>query len=458
LTVFLARQLTFIMMNQPGLPMLYQVGPLRDLAFAFFLCLSWVMSTAKLGLYSSKRTAGFPAESAAALSCLFLSTAVAVLIFELLFNVPHRRFFYCTFAGLSLGLIILGRILVIDLLQHRFSSGKGRRKMLVVGRNPGVNSLLETILENPHYGIDLVGVIDAPKDLGHLHPCADRSLPAGVPELGTSKDLDRILSREAVDEVLVLLPMRSFYNQVEEVLKKCEAAGVVTKILPDLFNVNIARRTISWVGDVPFLTYFTGPRENLELAIKRALDFTVSLVLLSLCAPVFIAVGLAVMATSPGPVFFRQIRSGLNGRPFTLLKFRTMYMDAEERKKELEAHNEMSGPVFKMQNDPRVTPVGRFLRRYSLDELPQLCNILAGHMSLVGPRPPIPAEVQEYEWWQRRRLSMRPGLTCNWQVSGRNEIEFEEWMEMDLSYIDNWSLALDFMLLLRTLPDRKSVV
>ena len=196
----------------------------------------------------------------------------------------------------------------------------------------------------------------------------------------------------------------------------------------------------------------TTPGLPWQLFIKRGTDFIVSFVGLVLLAPVFLLTALTIKLSSRGPLFFKQERNGMNGRKFTLLKFRSMVVGAEKMQEELLALNEMDGPVFKIRNDPRMTKIGKFLRKTSLDELPQIINVLKGDMSLVGPRPPIPGEVTNYETWQRRRLSMRPGVTCFWQISGRNEINFEQWMKLDLEYIDNWSLWLDFKILLKTVP------
>ena len=190
----------------------------------------------------------------------------------------------------------------------------------------------------------------------------------------------------------------------------------------------------------------------MDLAIKRTIDVAASAALLVVLAPVIAVAALLVRATSPGPIFFRQARCGLYGRHFRVLKLRTMCADAEERQADLQCRNELDGPVFKLREDPRVTPVGRFLRRFSIDELPQLWNVLKGEMSLVGPRPPMIGEVTHYDPSDRRRLSMRPGITCIWQVSGRNLIGFDEWVKLDLEYIDNWSLTLDIVLLLQTVP------
>jgi exopolysaccharide biosynthesis polyprenyl glycosylphosphotransferase len=204
---------------------------------------------------------------------------------------------------------------------------------------------------------------------------------------------------------------------------------------------------------LPFMSLSSIPHKNADLIIKAVIDYFVAGFSLIILSPLLILIAITIKLTSKGPILFTQIRSGLNGRQFTLYKFRTMVSNAEELKEQLKVINEMDGPVFKITNDPRVTPVGHFLRRTSLDELPQLFNIIKGEMSLVGPRPPLPSEVQEYQLWQRRKLSMKPGLTCIWQVSGRNNVSFKEWMTMDLEYIDKWSLFLDFKLLVLTVKE-----
>ncbi|PIE77777.1 MAG: hypothetical protein CSA15_11355 [Candidatus Delongbacteria bacterium] len=205
------------------------------------------------------------------------------------------------------------------------------------------------------------------------------------------------------------------------------------------------------MGSYPYLKFVNTPTDYLALKVKRLADVVSSLIFIVLFSPIFLAVAIAVKLTSKGPIVFTQKRVGLRGREFNLYKFRTMVENAEELKKELEAQNEMDGPVFKIKKDPRITKIGSFLRKSSLDEFPQFFNVLRGDMSIVGPRPPLPKEVAKYERWQRRRLSMKPGITCIWQVSGRNEISFEEWMKLDLEYIDNWSLKLDFSLFIKTI-------
>jgi exopolysaccharide biosynthesis polyprenyl glycosylphosphotransferase len=204
--------------------------------------------------------------------------------------------------------------------------------------------------------------------------------------------------------------------------------------------------------DLPLLTFTTTPQSEYLLFLKNALDFSLSLVLILLLSPFFVVIALLIRLFSGPPIIFRQVRCGLGGRTFVLYKFRTMIPDAENLKEQLDHLNEMSGPVFKIKDDPRCTRLGRVLRKFSLDEFPQLFNVLKGDMSFVGPRPPLPREVENYQSWQRRRLRMKPGLTCLWQVSGRSQVDFEEWMRLDLEYIDNWSLMLDLMIFLKTIP------
>ena len=261
----------------------------------------------------------------------------------------------------------------------------------------------------------------------------------------------RALEDYAIDEVL-FTDVVEVMPQVEEMIMVCAEQGVRTTIAADLFSIGLIKSEISYFGGMPLIHFQTPPGDSWELALKRVIDIVVAGVALVAMAPIFALLALGIKA-STGPVIFTQTRMGLNGRLFQMLKFRSMYLDAEQVLDVLRTKNEMNGPTFKMKNDPRVTSFGRFLRRFSLDELPQLWNVFVGEMSLVGPRPPIPGEVSLYERSSRRRLSMRPGLTCTWQVSGRNEIkDFESWVKLDLNYIDNWSLMGDLVLLFRTVP------
>jgi exopolysaccharide biosynthesis polyprenyl glycosylphosphotransferase len=272
--------------------------------------------------------------------------------------------------------------------------------------------------------------------------------------LGRLDRLPEIASQSAVDWVIFGLPRRFLaHDSTANAIGLCETLGIDLTIPVDLFDTraaHVVRRDVAGLPAISFSVH--GRRPVWQFALKRAVDIAGALVALVITAPVWIAVALAVKLDSPGPIFFVQPRCGRYGRVFPFLKFRTMVTDAEARKAELRALNEKSGPVFKMQRDPRVTRVGRILRKYSIDELPQVLNVLMGHMSLVGPRPPVPAEVEKYELDHRGRLSMRPGITCLWQVSGRNEIEFEDWVKLDIEYVERWSLLLDLQILLATFP------
>jgi exopolysaccharide biosynthesis polyprenyl glycosylphosphotransferase len=253
---------------------------------------------------------------------------------------------------------------------------------------------------------------------------------------------------------VILSARHTNFEQVEYVIRACELEGVEVWLLADFFSTQISRTSLDEMLGHPLLIFRTAPEASWQLLVKQLMDLSGALVLLIALSPLFLLIAAMIKLTSPGPVLFRQQRSGLSGTPFTIYKFRTMVTNAEQFQHELAAMNEMSGPVFKVTNDPRVTPFGKFLRKYSLDELPQLFNVLRTEMSLVGPRPLPVDEVKRFEnLAHRRRLSMKPGLTCLWQTSGRNQIsDFREWVRLDLEYIDNWSLWLDLKILLRTIP------
>lgn len=270
-----------------------------------------------------------------------------------------------------------------------------------------------------------------------------------LPIIGTPVDLENQLHKQPVDGVIIIgkgfLP-----KDIHQLISTCEVEGIEVWLSTQFLSPSIAQIEFGQVDNHPFLIYSSLRKPTWALLTKRAFDIVSSAVALVVLSPLFLGITIAIRSTSPGPAFFSQIRCTRRGRTFKMYKFRTMVQDAESLLPKLSSQNEVSGPVFKIKNDPRVTPVGRWLRRYSLDELPQLVNVLKGDMSIVGPRPPIPAEVKKYENWQRRRLSMRSGCTCLWQCGGRNNLGFEEWMRLDLKYIDTWSLWLDFKIILKT--------
>lgn len=278
-----------------------------------------------------------------------------------------------------------------------------------------------------------------------------------VAELNLSEtrieQLVQLLHEHSINGV-ILSAKHAYFEQVEAAIRACELEGVEAWLVADFFKTQISRTTFDDFYGQPVMVFRTTPEASWQSALKRPFDFIGATIVLVLGSLVFVVIALLIKLTSPGPVLFRQKRAGLNGRPFTMFKFRTMVVDAEQRKGELASLNEMRGPVFKVTNDPRITPIGKFLRRYSVDELPQFFNVLRGEMSLVGPRPLPVDEVRRFDdFAHRRRLSVKPGLTCLWQVSGRNNVnDFKDWVRLDLEYIDNWSLWLDLKILWRTIP------
>jgi lipopolysaccharide/colanic/teichoic acid biosynthesis glycosyltransferase len=270
--------------------------------------------------------------------------------------------------------------------------------------------------------------------------------------VGTEEETGRM--REHSVNGVIINARHNYFEKVESAIRTCELEGVEVWLVADFFRTQISHTSFDEFHGRPVLVFRTTPDASWQGVLKQVIDFTVALVAILFLAPWFVLFGLAIKLTSPGPILFRQRRCGLNGQPFTILKFRTMETNAEQRKHELAAMNEMSGPVFKMTNDPRITTVGRFLRKFSIDEWPQFYNVLRGEMSLVGPRPLPVDEVKRFDdFAHRRRLSVKPGLTCLWQVSGRNNVtDFDDWVRLDLEYIDNWSLWLDLKIMWRTIP------
>ena len=294
----------------------------------------------------------------------------------------------------------------------------------------------------------------AAKVVGHLR-LSDEPEVATVldaPVLGVADDLERALRATPVDEVYVAGNPGLHFAEMQKAIRICERFGVPFALPAYSFRLERAMPAQPAAVSDGFLHFVPHAPRPYQRSVKRLFDIFASAMTLLVLSPMFVAVAILIKLTSRGPIFFRQARVGLHGRPFNMFKFRTMVVNAELLKHQLLAKNEQTGPVFKMKDDPRVTSIGRLLRKHSIDELPQLINVLRGDMSIVGPRPPLPKEVALYEGWQRRRLSVRPGLTCIWQVSGRNQISFQEWMFLDMRYIDHWSLSEDISLILQTFP------
>lgn len=340
-------------------------------------------------------------------------------------------------------LLLAERLALRTLSRYVRASGYNYRTVLIVGINEEALSLADTIRNHRYWGLRIVGFV--------AHPSDRTPLPTGFPLLGNIEQLPEIVNRTVVDDVLFCVGRREL-DTLEDLILGLHEQGIRTRFALELFPHARAKTRLEDLDGVPILTISTAPERLLPLIFKRVMDIGLSLTLMFLSLPIMVGIGLLIKLTEGGRVFYRQTRCGLNGRRFTMYKFRTMVEDADLRRDELMHLNEMSGPVFKLSVDPRVTLIGRILRRFSLDELPQFWNVLRGDMSLVGPRPPIPEEVDQYQRWQRRRLSMKPGLTCLWQISGRNQVDFDRWMQLDLEYIDSWSPWLDLKILAKTVP------
>jgi exopolysaccharide biosynthesis polyprenyl glycosylphosphotransferase len=347
------------------------------------------------------------------------------------------------FFALNATLLTLSRLaLAVGLNLYRVH-GRSNRNVLIIGTGEKAKLVADRICDNPHWGIHILGFLDYHRTgLWRYRDIPFVAHPDGLPDIIKNNQVDYLIV--AVEDNDFSLTSHSFAI--------AEEMGVTICLLSDPYFHPISTARVTTFMDFPAVVYSAIPEDRAQIAVKKAMDWIGAVVGLILMSPVMLVTALLIKLEDGGPVLYRQVRSGHNGRLFTMLKFRTMIPEADKLKATLAGQNEMAGPVFKIKNDPRITRIGAFLRKTSIDELPQFINILKGDMSLVGPRPPLPNEVSQYDRWQRRKLSVKPGLTCLWQVNGRNKIDFEDWMKLDLKYIDNWSLWLDTKILLRTIP------
>ncbi|MBZ5679778.1 MAG: sugar transferase [Acidobacteriia bacterium] len=412
------------------------------------LLLTWHLVFSVFGIYDSHRLSGRWEETTDILKASSVGT-LAILLGAALFHIRMITVVFALVFWTSSTLsTMLSRLILRKVLKQVRLHGRNLRDMLIVGTSARAVQFARKIEGTAELGYRIIGFVDDEWE------GATEFRESGYKRVSDFAGLPSFLRQNVVDEVAMALPMRSLHAHASEVAALCEQQGIVLRFPSNLFNLKLAKSRADEFEGHSVITHYTGGMvEGTSIMVKRVFDFTVSLILIVLLSPVFLLAALLIKLTSRGPVFFVQNRLGLNKRRFKIYKLRTMVPDAEKKMKEVEHLNEVSGPVFKIKNDPRITGVGKFLRKTSIDELPQLLNVLTGDMSLVGPRP-LP--VRDYEGfsedWQRRRFSVRPGITCIWQVGGRSSISFEKWMELDLQYIDKWSLWLDFQILLRTIP------
>jgi len=410
----------------------------------FFAFLAWPVILNVNGLYPTDRLRK-PAQVIRIIlkSCFQGVLLIVAIIFLFKIKTSNRAVIGLFFAIVS-STLVLKEVLLIKLIRSARSSGRNIRNVLVVGTSETARDIIHKLLDHKYLGLKVTGVL-AP----HNGSCETHIF--GVPVLGSLEQIEQVLHTIAIDHVIITIDKRD-YQEVENIIAHCEEEGVEVWLTADIFKITFAKLDAGDFFGTPMFIFRTTPKLSWQLFFKSIIDYMFASMLIIITLPVLLISAVLIKITSPGPVLFKQKRSGLQGREFTLYKLRTMNVGAHNALEQLKAQNLLTGPVFKMERDPRITTVGRWLRKFSIDELPQLFNVLAGDMSLIGPRPPIPDEVQQYKGWQRRRLSMKPGITGLWQVSGRNQITFfDEWVNLDLKYIDNWSLLLDVKIFFKTI-------
>ena len=424
----------------------FYLAPAAHLVVLAAALASVVASGRATGTYARLSTANQPPILADTLrQTLAASLALLTLLYLLNLDPPVSRLFLALFFVYLATLQLIQRSLAERFRGSLRRAAAAVTSVVVVGSGERAIELARDMEASERHGLRLLALIDCDSEsetqvtLGRPYPVHPLSA------------LPRLLTEQPIDEVTFTVPAERL-RELRDVIALCDEHGVTTRVVADFFPHEHSRVHFDRFGDLPMLTFSITPASDLQLIVKRVADVLLSAAsLIALSAPMLVVAAL-VKFTSPGPVLFRQQRCGLNGRLFTCHKFRSMVADAESKQRGLEHLNEKDGPAFKIGDDPRLTPVGGFLRRFSIDEWPQFWNVLKGDMSIIGPRPALPAEVSQYKIWQRRRLRMRPGLTCLWAIRGRDGLDFESWMQTDLEYIDRWSLLLDLQVLARTIP------
>ncbi|MBI1812058.1 MAG: sugar transferase [Nitrospirae bacterium] len=403
----------------------------------------WHITFKNLKLYRSRRLDSGRNEWRDLIKATTIGTSIITLVGVIIKNTFTTPLFIIFFWGLSTLFILFFRTTLRYLLKKVRIHGRNLRFVLIVGTNQRAYDYAGMLEEKKEMGYRVIGYLDE-----NIH------LPAGELNLiGTIKDLPSILKSHIVDEVVITLPVKSYYQEIQKIIQQAEEQGIIIRHLSDIFDTKMAHPSTEQFGNFTVLTMIPSAQEGWRYIAKRAIDIALGTALVIVTSPLMAIAAIAIKLSAPGPVLFTQYRVGYNKRIFNLFKFRTMLVGAEELQGELEEQNEMDGPVFKIKDDPRIFKAGRWLRKWSVDELPQLFNVINGDMSLVGPRPlPVRDYNGFHKNWQRRRFSVMPGITCTWQISGRNNISFENWMKMDMEYIDNWKLSRDFKILIKTIP------
>jgi exopolysaccharide biosynthesis polyprenyl glycosylphosphotransferase len=426
------------------------VDPANDVPYSVYLPMVAVMTVILVltnkreGAYDVRRGRPFFDDLYGLLNAT--TTAIMLMVVLVFF---YRRLFYSRIIFIYAGILILvllglARLVRNMVLARMRASGKGVDRVLIIGAGEVGRTVMRNLIAQPELGYRVIGFLD------------DDPLKSGadigpIRALGALEALPGALTENQIDQVIITLPWQ-YHRKVIRLVTEAEQSGVKARVVPDLFQLSLGGVDVEAINGIPLISVKESALTGLNRTLKRIVDVAISGTAMALISPLWAVIALAIKLDSPGPVLFAQERIGLRGRPFTLFKFRSMRVDAEEQLAKLRELNEASGPLFKVRDDPRRTRVGRFIRRTSLDELPQLINVLRGEMSIVGPRPGLASEVAQYQDWHRKRLAVLPGITGLWQVSGRSELTFDEMVMLDIYYAENWSLGLDLRIMIRTIP------
>ncbi len=414
------------------------------LPLVLLLIIVWVLASRREGAYDLRR--GRPLFDDLYGLINATTTAIMLLVVLVFF---YRRLFYSRiifiYAGLLIILLIgMARIVRWMILTRFRQAGQGVDRVLIVGAGELGRAVMRNMIAQPELGYRVVGFLDD-------DPVKSETDIGPIKALGPIENLPAVTKEHQIDQVIITLPWQ-YHRKIVRLVNEAEHVGVRARVVPDLFQLSLGGVDLEAINGIPLISIKQSALTGFNYTLKRAVDLLVSSVAMVLLGPLWLLVAIAIRLDSPGPVLFRQERIGRHGKPFILYKFRSMYQDAEAQLAKLRDKNEAAGPLFKIRDDPRRTRVGKFIRRTSIDELPQLINVLRGEMSLVGPRPGLASEVAQYQQWHYKRLEALPGITGLWQVSGRSNLSFDEMVMLDIYYVENWSLGLDLRIMLRTVP------
>lgn len=403
------------------------------------------------GFYRMPRNSGLLDEAPIIFQVALITVAFLMIVVFIGQPLSHSRLMMAYLVPTSFALLFAERIAIALIVRWQWRRGIGVNNLVVVGATDSANRLMQTLVESPKLGYRLTGYIDDEKRFSEWTLAAHYHNGNVIPHIGTIPQLATLIQQYQIEEVIIALPA-NMHEVVNRVINQCREAEVSFTLVPDIFELRLDSLNFQQINGVPVIGIKGNSLTGWNYFVKRVSDIVLAMLAITICLIPFIIITIAIKLDSPGPIIHRQTRIGKNGRPFTFYKFRSMYINADAMLEQLQEFNTTGGATFKMVDDPRRTKVGRWLRRASADELPQVFNILFGQMSWVGPRPAIDRELSKFQDWQLRRFEVTPGLTGLWQVSGRSDLPFDDMVKLDIYYAENWSLWLDLKILLRTIP------